>query len=203
MDAMDRRRLLTSAVLGTAGLATATALGPLSPEPAHASPALPATEPVVEDPNFAEGRITGISGTMLLVTGSDTVLHRIRVTNGTSIWKLYPTTFDAVDVGDGLYARGVRMADGTLAADSLWVNIVSMSVQITAIGNGWLHLDHDNKRIVGRVVPGRTAAVYRDAPTTGDLSKLRVGRHAHIIGAWRPDTNEVDLATVYAGTVAG
>ncbi len=27
---------------------------------------------------------------------------------------------------------------------------------------------------------------------------LQVGRHAQVIGAWRPDTNEVDLATVYA-----
>ncbi|HEY3507041.1 MAG TPA: cell wall protein [Actinocatenispora sp.] len=203
MDAIDRRRLLTSAVLGTAGIAGATALGSLAPEAAHAAPAQLGVDPLADDPNFAEGRVTGIKDAMLLVTGSDTVLHRIQVTSGTSIWKLHPTTFEAVDVGDGLYARGVRLGDGTLAADSLWVNIVSMSVQITAIGNGWLHLDHGGSRVVGHVVPGRTAAVYRDAPTTGDLSKLRVGRHVHIIGAWRPDTNEVDLATVYAGTVAG
>lgn len=195
--AMDRRRLLSAAVLGSAGVAGATALGSLAPEAAFAAPI--SLDPGVTDPNFAEGRITGISGTLLLVSGSDGVLHRIQVTNGTSIWKLRPTTFDQVAVGDGLYGRGVRMPDGTLAADSLWVNIVSLSVEITAIGNGWLHLDHNGSRIVGHVVSGHTAAVYNKQPATADLSRLRVGRHVHVVGAWRPDTNEIDLATIHAG----
>jgi hypothetical protein len=194
---MDRRRLLSAAVLGSAGVAGATALGSLAPEAAFAAPI--SLDPGVSDPGFAEGRITGISGTLLLVSGSDGVLHRIQVTNGTSIWKLTPTTFDQVAVGDGLYARGVPMPDGTLAADSLWVNIVSLSVEITAIGNGWLHLDHNGSRIVGHVVSGHTAAVYNKQPATADLSRLRIGRHVHVIGAWRPDTNEIDLATIHAG----
>lgn len=197
MTAVDRRHLLTTAVLGGAGIAGATALGSLAPEQAHAAPAPLAPDTI--DPNFAEGRISAIKDHMLLVNGSDQVLHRIQVTSGTSIWKLHPTTFDAVGVGDGLYGRGVRLADGTLAADCLWVNIVSLSVEITAIGHGWLHLAHNGKRVVGHVVSGRTAAVYTNRPATGDLSRLRIGRHVHIIGAWRPDTNEVDLATVYAG----
>lgn len=197
MTAVDRRRVLTSAVLGTAGIAGATALGSLAPEAAQAAPI--SLDPGVKDPNFAEGRVTGIKDAVLLVTGSDNVLHRIQVTNGTSIWKLHPVTVESVHVGDGLYARGVRMPDGMLAADSLWVNIVSLSAEITAIGNGWLHLQHNGSRIVGNVVSGHTAAVYTNMPATGDLSKLRIGRHVHIIGCWRPDTNEVDLATVYAG----
>ncbi|MBM0224688.1 MULTISPECIES: hypothetical protein [Micromonospora] len=27
---------------------------------------------------------------------------------------------------------------------------------------------------------------------------LRVGRHVQVLGAWHPDTNEIDIATVYA-----
>lgn len=52
---------------------------------------------------------------------------------------------------------------------------------------------------MGNVIAGRTAAVYTNRPATSDLSGVRIGRHVHIIGAWRPDTNQVDLATVYAG----
>jgi hypothetical protein len=26
---------------------------------------------------------------------------------------------------------------------------------------------------------------------------LTVGKHAQVIGAWRPDTNEVDITTIY------
>lgn len=194
---MDRRRLLTTAVLGSAGIVGATALGSLAPEAAFA--AEPAqVEPGAPDPNFAEGRISTITGNMLLVTGSDTVLHSIRVTDGTSIWKLHPTTFDRIATGDGLYARGVRLPDGTLAADSIWVNIVNLHGHIAAIGRNVLHLDHKGRRIVAHVVPGRSAAVYNGTPAVSDLSLLRVGRHVQVLGAWHPDTNEIDIATVYS-----
>lgn len=192
---LDRRRLLATAALG--GVVGATGLGSLAPEAAFAAEAA-AIEPGAPDPNFVEGRISKISGHLLLVTGSDTVLHSIRITDGTSIWKLHPTTFDQVAIGDGLYARGVRLSDGTLAADSVWVNIVNLHAHIAAVGRNLLHLDHKGQRIVAHVVQGRSAAVYNGTPAVSDLSLLRVGRHVQVLGAWHPDTNEIDIATVYA-----
>ncbi|MEV0715127.1 cell wall protein [Asanoa sp. NPDC050611] len=194
---MDRRRLLSTAVLGGAGLVGATALGSLAPEAAFAAEARP-VEPGAADPNFAEGRISKISGGTLLANGSDGVLHSIRVTDGTSIWKLYPTTFDQIAVGDGLYARGVRLPDGTLAADSVWVNIVNLHAHIAAVGRNTLHLDHKGQRIVAHVVPGFSAAVYNSTPAVSDLSLLKVGRHVQVLGAWHPDTNEISISTVYS-----
>ncbi|MBV1852731.1 cell wall protein [Catellatospora tritici] len=197
-NTMDRRRLLTSAVVGGASLVAATALGSLAPEAAFAAPqTIDAGAP---DPNFAEGRITGIAAGMLFVTGSDTALHRIRITNATSIWKLIPTGIDAAAVGDGLYARGLRMDDGTLAADAVWINIVNLQGHIAAIGKNQVHLDHKGKRIIGHVVPGRSAVSYNNTPAVADMSMLKVGRHVQVIGAWVPDTNEIQIATVYAGT---
>lgn len=195
---LDRRRFLGTAVLGSAtAVVGATALGSVAPEAAFAA-AGPDLDPTAPDPNFAEGRITGINGAMLLVTGSDKAFHRIYLTAATSVWKLRPTTLGAAALGDGLYARGVRLDDGTLAADAVWLNIVNLSVLIASIGKDALYLDHRGSRIVGHVVAGTTAAVYNDAPAVHDLSLLKVGTHAQVIGAWRPDTNEVDLATVYA-----
>ncbi|RZS30554.1 hypothetical protein EV193_11675 [Herbihabitans rhizosphaerae] len=197
LDPLGRRRFLTAAVLGTtATVAGATVLGSIGPE-AVADPATP-IDPDAPDPNFAEGRITGIDGTLLLVTGSDGVFHRIQVTNATSVWKLRPTVFGDAKLGDGLYARGVRLADGVLAADAVWLNIVNMTVHITAMARDRMYLDHHGHRVVGHVVSGTTAAVYNSTPAVADLSLLRVGQHARVIGAWRPDTNEVDVATVYA-----
>jgi hypothetical protein len=197
-DILGRRRFLSSAVLGTsATVLTATTIGSLAPE-ALADPVKLDVEAGAPDPNFVEGRITGIAGGLLMVTGSDRTLNQIHLTKATSVWKLRPTTADAAKVGDGLYARGVRMPDGTLAADAVWLNIVNLQVHITSIGRDVLHLDHHGDRIVGHVVSGTTAAVYNNTPAVGDLSLLEVGRHAQVIGAWRPDTNEVDVATVYA-----
>lgn len=198
MESLDRRKFLTSAVLGSAtAVVGATALGAVAPEAAFADDNW-TLDPDAPDPNFAEGRITGIQGTMLMVTGSDRTLYRIQVTAGTSIWKLRPTTFDAAQVGDGLYARGARMPDGVLAADAVWLNIVNLQTHIVSINRDVLHLDHNGSRIVGHVVAGTTAAVYNGTPAVSDLSLLQVGKHAQVIGAWRPDTNEVDIATVYA-----
>jgi hypothetical protein len=195
---LGRRRFLTSAVLGTATTVVgATALGATCPEVAMAEPSFQ-VEPGGIDPNFAEGRITGIKGSLLLVSGSDGRFHQIHLTGGTSIWKLRPTTIDAAQVGDGLYARGVLMPDGTLAADAVWLNIVNLVVHITSIGKDVLYLDHHGDRIVGHVVAGTTAAIYNGTPAVSDLGLLKVGQHAQLIGAWRPDTNEVDIATVFA-----
>lgn len=195
---IGRRTLLTSAVLGTsATLVGATAMGSLAPETAFAARAqLP--EPGQPDPNFAEGRVVSRDGSVVMASGSDGRLHRIQLTGGTSVWKLRPTTVDQVFVGDGLYARGVLMPGGLLAAESVWVNIVNLKVHITAIGKNVLYLDHNGQKVVGHVVPGTSAAVYNGTAAISDLSMLKVGKHAQVIGAWRPDTNEVDLATIYA-----
>jgi hypothetical protein len=197
MDPLGRRNFLTRAVLGTtATVVGATTIGALAPE-AIGAPKLD-VEAGAPDPNFVEGRITAITGGMLMTTSSDRTINRIHMTKATSIWKLRPTTADAAQVGDGLYARGVRMPDGTLAADALWLNIVNLQVHITSIGRSLMHLDHRGDRLVGHVVSGTTAAIYNGTPAVSDLSMLQVGKHAQVIGAWRPDTNEVDLATVYA-----
>ncbi len=197
MDPLGRRNFLTRAVLGTtATVVGATTIGALAPE-AIGAPKLD-VEAGAPDPNFVEGRITAIAGGMLMTTSSDRTINRIHMTKATSIWKLRPTTADAAQVGDGLYARGVRMPDGTLAADALWLNIVNLQVHITSIGRSLMHMDHQGDRLVGHVVSGTTAAIYNGTPAVSDLSMLQVGKHAQVIGAWRPDTNEVDLATVYA-----
>ncbi|MFG1953669.1 hypothetical protein [Micromonospora sp. NPDC048830] len=99
---------------------------------------------------------------------------------------------------DGLYARGVRLPDGTLAADSVWVNIVNLHAHIQSVGRNVPYLDHKGQRIVAHVVAGRSAAGYNGTPAVSDLSLLKVGRHVQVLGAWHPDTNEIDIATVYA-----
>ena len=194
---MDRRSLLTRAALGATGLVAAGAMGSLAPETAFAA-ATQYPDPGQPDPNFAEGLIISRNQDLLQVQGSDGRLHRIQLTGVTSVWKLRPTTLDQVRVGDGLYARGVLMPDGVLAAESVWVNIVNLTVSINSIGRSALQLEHHGQKVVGYVQPGLTAAVYNGTPAVSDLSMLKVGRHAQVIGAWRPGTNEIDIATIYA-----
>jgi len=193
---MDRRALLTRAALGATGLVAATAMGSLAPETAFAAGAKfpDAGQP---DPNFAEGLITGRNSDLLQVKGSNGRLHRIQLTGVTSVWKLRPATMDQAPIGAGLYARGVLLPDGVLAAEAVWVNIVNLTVAITSIARSGVQFDHHGQKVVGHVQAGTTAAVYNGTPAVSDLSMLKVGRHAQVIGAWRPGTNEIDIATIY------
>ncbi|MGH3647206.1 MAG: DUF5666 domain-containing protein [Micromonosporaceae bacterium] len=199
---MDRRSLLSSAVLGSAGIVGATALGSVGPEAAYAAPADLSAEMEaagLHDANFVDGRVSSISGSQLLVEAYDVgVLERVYVASGTSIWKLRPSGFDKIQVGDRLSARGVRMPDGALAADAVWMNIVNFQAHVTSIGRNTINLDHAGTRIVGRVVPGTSVASYNSTPAVSDLSMIQVGQHVQVLGAQRPDSNEVEIATVYA-----
>ena len=75
---------------------------------------------------------------------------------------------------------------------------MNLHAHIASVGRNVVHLDHRGQRIIGHVVPDRTAAVYNGTPAVSDISLLKVGRHVQVIGAWHPDTNEIDIATVYA-----
>ncbi|WP_405591950.1 cell wall protein [Streptomyces sp. NBC_01190] len=197
---LDRRRFLTTAALGGATIVGASALGGLDADAAFAAP-MPSLDPAIAKSAFAEGRITAINGTVLEVAGSYGDHHLIQLTNATSVWKLRPTTAEAIRVGDGLYARGVDMPDGTVAADAVWVNIVNLHCTIRGIAKDRLHLahgDHDHA-VVGRIVPETTTASYVGGALTSDLSRVRIGQSAQILGAWRPEDDSVDIARVTVG----
>jgi hypothetical protein len=194
----DRRRFLTTAALGGATIVGASALGGLDADAAFAAPT-PSLDPAISSAAFAEGRITRINGSVLEVAGSYGDQHLIQLTNATSVWKLRPTTADEVEIGDGLYARGVDMPDGTIAADAVWVNIVNLYVTIRGIARDRLHFSHGDHETVGHVVADTTTASYLGGALTSDLSRIRIGQAAQILGAWRPRDDAIDLARVTVG----
>ena len=195
---MDRRQMLSTAVLGgTAGIVGATTLGSVAPEAAFAAETQ-TVEPGTADPNYTDGLVTSIKGTQLLVETEPGVLDRVFVAPGTSVWKLRPSGFDAIEVGDHVSVRGVRMPNGSLAADAVWTNIVNFLAHIVSIGRSAIQLDHNGARVVGHVVKGTTVASYNSTPAVSDLSPLKVGDHIQVLGAQRPGSDQVEIATVYA-----
>lgn len=198
MTSVDRRRFLTGAALGGATIVGASALGGLDADAAFAAP----TEPIdkaISKTSFAEGRIVAIKGSTLDVHGSYGERHLIQLTNATSVWKLTHTTASAIEVGDGLYARGVPMPDGTIAADAVWVNIVNLDCTIRGLGKDRIQLAHNNHALVGRLVRGTTVASYGNAAPTTDLSRLKIDQAVQVLGAWRPSDNGIDIARLTLG----
>lgn len=194
----DRRQFLTAAALGGATVVGASLLGALDAEAAFAG-TQDAIDPAIGRSAFAEGRIGAIRGRLLHAAGSHGETHRVQLTNATSVWKLQPTTAAAIEVGDGLYARGVPMPDGTLAADAVWVNIVNLDCTVRGIGAGRLELAHDRRSLLGRVVPGVSTAAYQGGAPTADLSGLRIGQPVRVLGAWRPADDQIDIAQLFVG----
>lgn len=194
---IDRRRLLARAALGGATIVGATALGGIDADAAFAAQQ-PSLDPAISKSSFVEGRITGITGSVLEVAGSHGDHSRVQMTNATSVWKVRPTTAKVIEVGDGLYARGVEMPDGTIAADAVWVNIVNLHTTIRGIEKQRLHLAHGHHEITGNVIADTNAAYAGRAPTS-DLSRLRIGQSAQVLGAWRPSDDSVDVVRVSVG----
>lgn len=195
---LDRRRFLTGAALGGATIVGASALGALDADAAFAAPT-PSLDPGISKTSFAEGRIVAVKGGLLEVHGSRGKHHRIQLTNATSVWKLTPTTAKAIEVGDGLYARGVAMPDGTIAADAVWVNIVNLYCTVRGVGKDRIDLKHHNHALVGRVVRGTTVASYGAGAPTTDLSRIRLNQAVQVLGAWRPADNGIDIARLMVG----
>ncbi|MFF2852888.1 cell wall protein [Streptomyces sp. NPDC058001] len=194
---LGRRRFLTTAALSGATIVGATALGGIDADAAFA--AEPSLDPAIAKSSFVEGRITGITGSVLEVAGSYGDHARVQMTNATSVWKVRATTAAEIEIGDGLYARGVPMPDGTIAADAVWVNIVNLDTQIRGIAKNRLHLAHGQHEVVGNVLADTTNASYAGRALTSDLSQLRIGQSAQVLGAWRPSDNSVDVVRISVG----
>ncbi|WP_306192741.1 cell wall protein [Streptomyces sp. MK5] len=197
-NGVNRRRLLTSAALGGATIVGASALGGLDADSAFAAP-MPSLDPAVSQSSFVDGRVSRIKGSVLDVVEADGTHRLIQLTNATSVWKLETVTAEAIEVGDGLYARGVEMPDGSVAADAVWVNIVNLYVTVRGIERSRLHLSHDSHALVGNIVEKRTTASFRGGALTSDLSQLRIGHRAQVLGAWRPADDSVDIARISVG----
>jgi hypothetical protein len=195
MNELDRRQFLARAALGGATAIGAGSLG-LAPLAVASNGSSDAVLNGL-DPNFFEGRIVSIDGSTLVVTSDSYLIRRIQVVNGTSIWKLRDTTFDQIAVDDRLYARGVIAENGDFVAQSIWVNIVNLHVEIASIRSGRVLFNHPSGRLVGHVVQD-TVVAYNVGAATRDMSRLRPGLHVQVLGAWHPDTNEVDIAQIYA-----
>ncbi|MCE3034874.1 cell wall protein [Streptomyces sp. CMSTAAHL-2] len=195
---IDRRSLLTSAALGGATIVGASALGGLDADAAFAAP-MPSLDPAVSRSSFIDGRVSRIKGSTLDVVESDGSHRLVQLTNATSVWKLETVTAEAIETGDGLYARGVEMPDGSVAADAVWVNIVNLYVTVRGIERSRLHLSHGRNALVGHIVAKRTTASFRGGALTSDLSQLKIGHHAQVLGAWRPADDSVDIARISVG----
>ncbi|MDW6057681.1 cell wall protein [Streptomyces sp. FXJ1.4098] len=136
--------------LGGATIVGATSLGAVDADAAFTAPLEP-LDPAVARSAFVEGRIQRIDGSVLDIAGSHGDRARVRLTNATSVWKAGVATAEQIEAGDGLYARGVPMPDGTVAADAVWVNIVNLYATVRGIEQDRLHLTHGAHRIVGHL----------------------------------------------------
>lgn len=196
MDRMNRRRFLTTSALGGAGVVSASGLAGLL-STATTAEAADADLAGQLDPNFLEGKVVSVDASSLVVLTPDLVLRRVLVTDGTQVWKVRDTTLDQVRADDHLYSRGLPLPDGSFAADSIWVNIVNLHVEVVGIDGSTLRLKHHGDAWTGHLQTDTVVRHSMAAPSR-DLSGIAAGAHVQVVGAWRPGTNELDVSTVFA-----
>ncbi|MGJ3558154.1 hypothetical protein ACR6C2_01195 [Streptomyces sp. INA 01156] len=58
---------------------------------------------------------------------------------------------------------------------------------------------HGRHEFIGHVLPDTTNASYAGRALTSDLSRLRIGQSAQVLGAWRPSDDSVDIVRISVG----
>lgn len=194
----SRRRFLAATVLGGAGVVSASALTGLVAKAATLDQTDEQDDVGINqpDPYFLEGLVVSVAESAIIVLTNDLVLRRVLAT-GTQVWKVRVTTLERVQVGDRLYARGVPMEDGSFAATNIWANIVNLVVRVAGTSESRLELEHRGKQWTGHLQPD-TIVRYSGRAPSRDFSRVRPGSHVQIVGAWRPNTNDIDVSTVFA-----
>lgn len=123
MNMINRRQLLRGAVLGSAGVLSATAFAPLGlGQPTGSQPQALNTAGE-RDPNFAMGLVQAIDGATIVSFNEESLVQRLEVTSASRVWKGQDTTLDAVLPNDFFYARGGPTPDGLFIVETIWVNI--------------------------------------------------------------------------------
>lgn len=187
MTNINRRQILKGAVLGTATTLSASAFSVL---------AQPSQEEGAPDPSqfFREGLVHSIEGRNTIVAAdTEKLIHRVELTDSTRIWKGVDTTLAAVKPNDFFYARGKTAPDGKFFAETIWVNIVSLPVQVVNITGD--RVDFLDKRGPGvaHIMPHTVVTVGLE-PATQDFSRLAIGQFVQLIGTWEPETGEINVS---------
>src|SRR5581483_3958104 len=143
MSEIKRRELLRGVVLGSVGVMSASTFAPLGLEqPASGQQEVTGEgEPGGRNPNFAMGLVHAIDGVTIVSFNEESLIQRIELTNATRVWKGQDTALEEIRPGDFFYARGTPTVDGRFIAETVWVNIVNLHLQIDAI-------DVQGKRLV-------------------------------------------------------
>lgn len=141
------------------------------------------------DLSYAGGFVTSIddASVVLEVAGISRV---VRLSCDAIVWKEFPVTRDAIEIGDWLDARGLPEADGALQATSgmVLVNMGRADGTVAEVGDGEVTLDDGDRRFsvpfsdrveVVSVVDGRPRREHVGALTPGTL--------ADVVGLVLPD----------------
>jgi hypothetical protein len=138
MQQPSRRQFLAQALAAGAG---ATVLEPFARPAAALAQGRASTsataDPDRPDPNFFYGKVVD-AGTDGTLKGVDEfgAAQDLLLTSSSWIWREGLVNNSLPTVGEQLSARGVRQADGSLAIDRCWANIVKMDGHVVSRGPG-------------------------------------------------------------------
>jgi len=127
---MNRRALLRGVAAGTATLMSFVL--PDWGNVMSAATSAPGPRPGETDPTFASGTVIAreLAG---LVVSYGAGQRAVRVSPATEIWKETDVDYSNVELGDTVHVSGLPLADGSLQAKSIWVNIGRFDGEIQAV----------------------------------------------------------------------
>lgn len=153
---------------------------------------------------FGDGTVSEVNGNTIVTRRSGGIVERIVVGPSTNIWKGGNATISAVGSGDFIYARGVPMPDGSMAAIAIWVNIAQVYGKVTSVGAGRFKLIGETGAL-GRPLVERTVLVadktlYFPAKGTGRQNAFNLvqpGSAVHALGVGEKDGRTLHATRIW------
>lgn len=192
-SAQNRRQFLGRALMAGAGAVV------LMPAPAKASPrSSTASSATGVDPNFVAGQVAQLDGDSVTVVQADGTVQPMLLTSSSQVWKQGEVGAQPLQVGDGLYARGIVNPAGALQVDNAWVGIANFSGTIVQPGSQQLvvSLDGGLGNQAAQVNPAGTMLEANGGTQVVDsLSALAGGDYVQVIGYCSADSPSAITAT--------
>ncbi len=127
-----------------------------------------------------QGTVIGRTKNGFMITSSAFAALIVNLSQRSTIWKEVDTHADSIQVGDFLYVKGDRQADGSIDALAIWANIGWHRGVVTSVDGGSFRVDGAGGRVT-HLTPN-TVLFNGGAPNSTYTLPISPGQHVEALG---------------------
>jgi len=156
---------------------------------------------------FIGGLVSKVEAESLVVRRPDGVAEKV-IAGQARIWKGGLAGPGQVRPGDFVYVRGVRLADGSLAAVNIWVNIAQVLGRVPRVGKDTFTVVGESTGLARplheKTVVGPETLYFRSGMVRrGTMAAVTIGQPVHVLGLGERDGRTLRATRIWLAGAYG